>query len=697
MGKKININFAVRNKQKRKHMFKELIKKKRKINQDKIDLFFKHNLFDSEYQTSSNIKRVFNTTGEWQRFINLFNRKVDRICEENELSRGEVIKRAYDIQELRYAWFCVDPLKQNIIEKKQIDTVKELLKNIQKDSEGKIKIALYKNDSFRYVICEDGRISQRKKNIKNYILESKAFDLYAQGTDNGKPINLYFYCKYTNERGGIQDDIEIETIQTLKYCQKNQNRNVKFVFILDGDFWRNNETIQKFKSDKIIITTMNNLNNNFINLNPINMTEKIINFNQISKIDPTLIIDKIGGTYNPYQAFAELLDNSIDAGASIIQIDYNEIDHELTIKDNGSGISATRITEVLDYGFGKHRNGKMGEFNVGLKMAAPFLTNINNTNLIEMQVDTVCDNKLTRVVKVYDVNDPIKYLDNEISQMNTTEKNRTTIRLTPVFFNSQKEIDEIINKLGARYHSLITSGKVRIYYNGNKVEGVDMFYRNINETLMHEETVTCVDAEGEFPVRVAIYDVSRGIKVQSDTGGNKKTNKSKLNKLDACVPNNVMAAKYRGVYFMVNGVYLTLGGTSNSTSNQFGPTLNTVSNGLRIVVEIPDSRKHYVYFPFKTETNKGLKTHYYMGEQVFKNVIDVVRKHNPTKEQRVEMNTDKVKNIRKTVIEKRDRILDVRKSIMQYIDEVETNTTNENIQKLIEETKQMVKILKFIA
>lgn len=678
-------------------MIQELIKERRKINQDKIDLFFKHNLFDSEYQTSSNIKQVFNNNVEWQRFINLFNRKVDRICEENELSRGEVIKRAYDIQELRYAWFCVDPLRQNIVEDKQISTVKELLTEVQKNSKGQFKITLYKSDSFRYVICEDGRICQRKENKKNYALESKSFDLYAQGTDNGKPINLYFYCKYTNERGGIQDDVEFETIQTLKYCQKNRNRNAKFIFILDGDFWKNNETIQNFKSDKIIITTTENINNNINPLNFNDMNKEVETFKGISKIDPTLIIDKIGGTYNPYQAFAESLDNSIDAGASIIKINYDEIDHILTIEDNGSGISASRITDVLYYGFGKHREGKIGEFNVGLKMVAPFLTNVNNTDLVEMQIDTVCDNKRTCVVKVYDKNDPIKYLEHEISQMNTTEKNRTTIRVTPVFFNSQKEIDEIINKLGARYHSLITSGKVCIYYNGNKVEGVDMFYRNLPETLMHEETVTCVDAEGEFSVRVAIYDIARGVKIQNETGGNKKTDKSKINKLDACVPNNVMASNYRGVYIMVNDVYLTLGGTSNSTRDHFGANLNSISNGLRIVVEIPDSRKHYVYFPFKTETNKGLKSHYYQGEQVFKNVIDVIKKYNPSKEQRVETSEDKKKYIRKTVIIKRSQILDVRKSIMQYINEVESNSSKENIQKLIEETKEMVKILKFIA
>ena len=678
-------------------MFKELITKQRRINENKIDLFFEYSLFDSVNQTELKIAQVFDEAQEWQRFIALFNRKIERIRKERFLTREEIINLSRHNQELRYAWFSIDPLKQNIIENEQINIVKGLLNYTQKNSNGKFKITSYKNDSFKYVICENGRICQRKGIKKDYRSESKAFDLCAQGTDDGKPFNVYFYFKYTNERGGIQDDIEIETIQTLKYCQKNKNRNVKFVFVLDGDFWQKNETAPKFKSDKIIITNTENITKYVNNLNSTHMTTEMKKFTETSKIDPTLIIDKIGGTYKPYQAFVELVDNSIDADASIIKINYDEIDHVLTIKDNGSGISAERITEVHNYGFGKHKETKIGEFNVGLKMVAPFLTNVNNTDLVEMQIDTVCNHKRTCLVKVYDINHPIKYLDNEISQTTSTEKNRTIIRITPVFFNSQKEIEEIINKLGARYHSLITSGKVRIYYNGKEIEGVDMFYRNLPESLMHEETVICTDEAGEFPVRVAIYDVSRGIKVQSDTGGNKKTNKSKLNKLDVCVSNNVTAAKYRGIYFMVNGVYLTLGGAPNSTSNQFGRELNTVSNGLRIIVEIPDSRKHYVYFPFKTETNKGLKSHYYLGEQVFKNVIDVVRKHNPTKEQRVEMNQDKKKNIRNTIIVKRNQILDVRETIMRYINEVETNTTEENVQKLIEETKEMVKLLKFIA
>jgi len=77
--------------------------------------------------------------------------------------------------------------------------------------------------------------------------------------------------------------------------------------------------------------------------------------------------------YDFKQAVADLVDNSIGAGASLVQIDmrFDGEDSYLRITDNGSGMSGTTITEAMRFGTERdYEADELGKFGLGLKTAS---------------------------------------------------------------------------------------------------------------------------------------------------------------------------------------------------------------------------------------------------------------------------------------------------------------------------------------
>jgi anti-sigma regulatory factor (Ser/Thr protein kinase) len=77
--------------------------------------------------------------------------------------------------------------------------------------------------------------------------------------------------------------------------------------------------------------------------------------------------------YDFKHAVADLIDNSVAAGASIIAIDmrFDGEDSWLRIADNGAGMSGTTITEAMRFGSERdYEADELGKFGLGLKTAS---------------------------------------------------------------------------------------------------------------------------------------------------------------------------------------------------------------------------------------------------------------------------------------------------------------------------------------
>lgn len=78
--------------------------------------------------------------------------------------------------------------------------------------------------------------------------------------------------------------------------------------------------------------------------------------------------------YDINQAVAELIDNSISAGAQTIKIDFRRIDEKhftLNIVDDGRGMTKNELINAMRFGSeGRYEIEDLGKFGMGLKTAS---------------------------------------------------------------------------------------------------------------------------------------------------------------------------------------------------------------------------------------------------------------------------------------------------------------------------------------
>lgn len=77
--------------------------------------------------------------------------------------------------------------------------------------------------------------------------DSKRLDGLAIVSNGVKNLNLYFFCKYTKQNGGMQKNIKYEVTKTSENMSKYKGNDSLLFFLLEGDLWDKDEV---FKSDK---------------------------------------------------------------------------------------------------------------------------------------------------------------------------------------------------------------------------------------------------------------------------------------------------------------------------------------------------------------------------------------------------------------------------------------------------------------
>lgn len=92
--------------------------------------------------------------------------------------------------------------------------------------------------------------------------DTKCFDGLAIFSNGIKNLNIYMFCKYTKNNGGQQDSIMYEVTTTTNAISRNKDKNCLFMFLLEGDKWKNNNDIKSDRgfNDKAILLPTNGNN-----------------------------------------------------------------------------------------------------------------------------------------------------------------------------------------------------------------------------------------------------------------------------------------------------------------------------------------------------------------------------------------------------------------------------------------------------
>lgn len=135
------------------------------------------------------------------------------------------------------SFFAKDPIKQNIAENLQLEILSSTYKNI-------IKLPNNGKDAI-YII--NGQV------VKN--IEKKSFDFPKSIDFYDIDTNTYFFCKYTKEMGGAQDN-QYEDVKRFIKELKDPKDDYTVICLLDGPYYTDkkiNDLLRMIQNDKIFI------------------------------------------------------------------------------------------------------------------------------------------------------------------------------------------------------------------------------------------------------------------------------------------------------------------------------------------------------------------------------------------------------------------------------------------------------------
>lgn len=204
--------------------------------------------------------------------------------------------------------------------------------------------------------------------------------------------------------------------------------------------------------------------------------------------------------YNARTAIADIVDNSIDAQASEIDMhfEYNNGNGYIEIKDNGLGMSLEEIQVAMSIGSKDPRNHRkdkeLGRFGMGLKTAAFSLG--KRLSVVSKQDDNIVERcwDLDHVSKTnkwelfthipQEVKEYMSGIDNTSGTIVFIDKLDRFMRAgeTPIQADSfYRKIDRIDKHVSFVFHSILAT-EICMTVNGNSVIGWDPFLTNHDYT-----------------------------------------------------------------------------------------------------------------------------------------------------------------------------------------------------------------------
>ena len=206
------------------------------------------------------------------------------------------------------------------------------------------------------------------------------------------------------------------------------------------------------------------------------------------------------GNYDLAFALADIIDNSISAGATTIHIDANFDDGEIRVCDNGTGMSRDELTIAMRVGSKNPKesraNDDLGRFGLGLKTAsfsqADRLVVLTNKDGEFSGAEWDLNDCANFGMKRYDSNETQELIKSQIATNNGTEV--VWKELTRLLKGSTKEDEEkdfnsavtnAIDEIGLIFHRFLEADEVsgitsfiQIYFNNKLVEPIDPFCRS---------------------------------------------------------------------------------------------------------------------------------------------------------------------------------------------------------------------------
>ena len=181
----------------------------------------------------------------------------------------------------------------------------------------------------------------------------------------------------------------------------------------------------------------------------------------------------IGYSFNT--AIADIIDNSISAGAKIINIDASGNERRVVISDNGKGMSKNELREAMRLGscspLEKRSNYDLGRFGLGLKTAS-------FSQCKKLTVISKCNNEINAYCWDLDF---------------LVEQNKWLLKEVPKESYIKEDWFEFLNKN--------SEGTIILWENIDRYEGVDELNNKFDDLIEHLSITFHRFLEGEFPQR----------------------------------------------------------------------------------------------------------------------------------------------------------------------------------------------------
>jgi len=305
-----------------------------------------------------------------------------------------------------------------------------------------------------------------------------------------------------------------------------------------------------------------------------------IKYNQIETTQKFILnaIKSAGFTFE--DCISEFIDNSIDAKAKKLIITSKKIDDkfEIRIKDNGRGIPHSKIYDVVrQLGFDNqnYSSDSISNFGLGMKFAIINLSQEGDTKIV-----SVHKNKKSTIYLNVDHNIGSSVSDPIIEE--TTELSGTEI-IIPNIIATDNRITSLIKHLGTVYFPHVDNGNDLeiVLIQGESepkiIQFSDPFYRNINPNKVTYENGI---SSNEDELYINGYKIKITGRFFSD-----EFNHDNFSSYDIKQGGSGFAGARSGVYFRLNGRYITLGG------NDFYVRKNSMSGMNRIRIEVDIDRE----------------------------------------------------------------------------------------------------------
>lgn len=220
--------------------------------------------------------------------------------------------------------------------------------------------------------------------------------------------------------------------------------------------------------------------------------------------------------YDSYTAIEDIIDNSIDAGATNINVSIKTVDKDLRIiiADNGTGMTEKILDEALKLGSDtpKDEMSDLGKYGMGLCTASISMS--KNLYVITKQVNDDYLFSTQDLDKVVEVNDFIKEsgkaneVDIELFKEYVNEDHGTLIVLSKIdrLTNTNPTIfaNLLLKEMGRIYRKFIEAG-IAFSVNGKKVQAIDPLMIDAKGTQIYsDEEYEVPSYNGKEKIRIKV-------------------------------------------------------------------------------------------------------------------------------------------------------------------------------------------------